>query len=78
MIPQGTRAIDLFQLIALGIQNKEVREMLLLEIIGVFGILYCFFTYGTLRALRAKKTERSKTKAEPKAELKPAAAGTVL
>ena len=49
--------------------------MLPLEAIGVLGILYCFFMYGMLRALRARKTARPKAK--PKAELKPAAAGTV-
>ena len=32
--------------------------MLPLEAIGVLGILYCFFMYGTLRAIRAKKTAR--------------------
>jgi len=36
--------------------------MLSLEAIGVLGILYCFFMYGTLKALRAKKTARLKAK----------------
>lgn len=48
--------------------------MLSLEAIGVLGILYCFFMYGTLRAIRAKRTVRPKAKAE----LEPAATGTVL
>jgi len=47
--------------------------MLSLEAIGVLGILYFFFMYGTLRAIRAKKAVH-----KAKAELKPAAAGTVL
>ena len=66
MITQGARPTDLFQIIALGIQNKEVSEMLLsLEALGVLGILYCFFMYGTLRALHTKRTIRPK--AEPAA-----------
>ena len=40
--------------------------MLPLEAIGVLGILYCFFMYGTLRAIRAKKTARLKAKAKAK------------
>ncbi|NIN68246.1 MAG: hypothetical protein GTO63_26780 [Anaerolineae bacterium] len=32
--------------------------MLSYEAIGVLAILYCFFMYGTLRAIRAKKTVR--------------------
>ena len=48
--------------------------MLSLEAIGVLGILYSFFMYGTLRAIRAKKTVRPKAKAE----LEPAAAGMAL
>jgi hypothetical protein len=39
--------------------------LLPLEAIGVFGILYCFFTYGTLRALGTKKSVHPK--AEPAA-----------
>jgi hypothetical protein len=63
MITQGARPTDLFQIITLGIQNKEVSEMLLsLEAIGVLGILYCLFMYGTLRALHTKKTVRPKAK----------------
>ena len=49
--------------------------MLPLEAIGVLGILYLFFMYGTLRALWAKRTARLKAKA--KAELEPAATDTV-
>jgi len=45
-----------------------------LEAIGVLGILYCLFMYGTFKALRAKRKVRRE--AETKAELKPA--GTVL
>jgi hypothetical protein len=45
--------------------------MLSLEAIGVLGIVYCFFMYGTLRAIRAKETVR----AQAKAELEPAAFG---
>jgi hypothetical protein len=43
--------------------------MLPLEAIGVLGILYCFFMYGTLKAIRARKTARlkDKAKAEPTA-----------
>jgi len=52
--------------------------MLPLEAIGVLGILYCFFMYGTLRALRAKKTAPSKVKTKAKAKLEPATAGTLL
>lgn len=47
--------------------------MLPLEAIGVLGFLYLFFMYGTLKAIRAKKTVRPKAKA--KAE--PAATDTV-
>ncbi|MFB0546890.1 MAG: hypothetical protein ACETWB_08265 [Anaerolineae bacterium] len=47
--------------------------MLPLEAIGVLGILYLFFMYGTLRALWAKRTARLKAKAE----LEPAATDTV-
>ena len=50
--------------------------MLPLEAIGVLGFLYLFFMYGTLRAIRAKRTVRPKAKA--KAELEPAGTGTVL
>ena len=32
--------------------------MLSLEAIGVLGILYSFFMYGTLRAMRAKERKR--------------------
>jgi hypothetical protein len=41
--------------------------MLPIEAIGASGILYCFFMYGTLRALRAKKAahHQAKVKAEP-------------
>jgi len=34
--------------------------MLPLEAIGVLGILYCFFMYGTLRAMRAEERERER------------------
>jgi hypothetical protein len=34
--------------------------MLSLEAIGVLGILYSFFMYGTLRATRAEKRERER------------------
>ncbi len=37
--------------------------MLPLEAIGVLGILYCFFIYGTLRATRAKRTVHPKARA---------------
>ncbi len=37
--------------------------MLPLEAIGVLGILYCFFMYGTLRATRAKRTVHPKARA---------------
>ena len=47
--------------------------MLSLEAIGVLGILYLFFMYGTLRVIRAKRAIRPKVKAE----LEPAATGTV-
>ena len=53
---------------------KGGAEMLPLEAISVLGIFYCFFMYGTWRALRAYKTVR--TKAE--AELGPTAARTGL
>jgi hypothetical protein len=36
--------------------RKEESEMLPLEVLCVLGILYCFFMYGTLKALRAKKS----------------------
>jgi Flp pilus assembly protein TadB len=47
--------------------RKEGSGMLPLEAIGVLVILYCFFMYGTLKALRARKTARlkDKAKAEP-------------
>lgn len=50
--------------------------MLPLEAIGVLGFLYLFFMYGTLRAIRAKRTVRPKAKA--KVELEPATADTLL
>jgi|GEM_PF-2895206 len=50
--------------------------MLPLEAIGVLGFLYLFFMYGTLRAIRAKRTVRPKAKA--KVEPEPATADTVL
>jgi hypothetical protein len=46
--------------------GKEGSEMLPLEAIGVLGFLYLFFMYGTLEALRAKKTVHLKAKAKPK------------
>ena len=52
--------------------------MLPLEAIGVLGFLYLFFMYGTLRAIRAKRTVRPKAKAKAKVELEPATADTVL
>jgi hypothetical protein len=41
--------------------------MLPLDAIGVLGILYCFFMYGTLRATRVKRTVRPKARAKPAA-----------
>jgi hypothetical protein len=47
--------------------GKEGSEMLPLEAIGVLGFLYLFFMYGTLKALRARKTVHLKAnKAKPK------------
>jgi hypothetical protein len=37
--------------------------MLSLEAIGVLGILYCFFMYGTLKAIRAKRSVRPEARA---------------
>jgi hypothetical protein len=37
--------------------------MLSLEAIGVLGILYCFFMYGTLRAMRVSERKRERRRA---------------
>jgi hypothetical protein len=62
--------------------RREGSKMLPLEAIGVLGILYCFFMYGMLRALHAKKTARlkDKAKAEPAAidRVPEAASGAAL
>ena len=40
--------------------------MLPLEAIGALGFLYCFFMYGTLRAMRVKKDVRPEAKVKTK------------
>jgi hypothetical protein len=40
--------------------------MLPLEVIGVLGVLYIFFTVGALRAVLAKRAVRRQTTAEAK------------
>ncbi len=47
-------------------KGKEEYKMLPLEVIGVLGFLYIFFTVGTVKALRAKSAVRRKTTVEAK------------
>ena len=51
--------------------------MLPLEAIGVLGFLYCFFMYGTLKAIRAKKAVRPEAKVKTPPVVMDVAPGTV-
>ncbi len=50
--------------------------MLPLEVIGVLGFLYIFFTIGALRAVLAKRAVHRKTKVEAKPLVAEGVAGT--
>jgi hypothetical protein len=47
-------------------KGKEEYKMLPLEVIGVLGFLYIFFTVGALRAILAKRAVRRQTTVEAK------------